>query len=84
LSYGNSLAYAFRQLYKTFQITGCQQEELAAWIKRNFHYLSGYITKEYTTKYLEITISTDNHRCKNPIMEVHKDNSTGIYFIIKA
>jgi hypothetical protein len=67
LSNGNRLAYAFKQLYEQNKITGCQKNELAAWIQKNFCYRFREKTKVYTPRYLEDIISTNKIPCKHPL-----------------
>jgi hypothetical protein len=82
-SNGNRLADAFKQLYKTNFITGCQKKELEAWIAGNFKYfnLNRRIEKEYKLKTLNEIISTDKDKCKNPFLNIRLDRTTGLYKI---
>jgi len=82
LDNGNRLADAFKQLYEVDIITGCQKRDLEEWICRNFEYLSNHKTKSYNTKYLNNIVSTNKFLCKNALISLKKDKSTGKYSIM--
>lgn len=79
----NRLADAFKQLINTDFITGCSKKELENWIFNNFQYKGkNNNPTNYKLRYLQDIISTNKDNCKNPILEVKKQNN--IYTITKA
>jgi hypothetical protein len=84
LDNGNRLADALKQLYKADYITGCQQNELEAWIQRNYCFRNRGEIKEYTLRYLNDIISTNKPPCKKPILKVAEDKTPGKNLIVKA
>ncbi len=51
--------------------------QLEQWIALNFQYLERGNAKDFTLKYLNKIISTDCSTCKNPIVKIYNDTSTG-------
>ena len=82
LDYGNRLADAFKQLYNTDFITGCQKKELENWISKNFTFRYKNKVKLFKFRYLNDIISSNNDSCKRPILNVKKTN--GVYIISKV
>lgn len=80
---GNRLADAFKQLYDADIITGCQKKELESWIAQNFKYIGkNSEAVNFKIRYLNDIISSNNDRCKKPILEVKRTSDN--YIIIKA
>lgn len=77
LSEGNKLADVFWQLYENKLVFNCNKMQLEKWIASNFQYLERGNVKDFTLKYLNKIISTDHQTCKNPILEIYNDTSTG-------
>lgn len=77
LSEGNKLADIFWQLYENKLVFNCNKMQLEQWIAANFQYLDRSDAKDFTLKYLNKIISTDHQMCKNPILSIKKDSSTG-------
>jgi len=71
---GNQLADAFKQLFDSNLIVGCNKAELEDWIQKNFRYRDRGITKSYTEKYLQDIISSNTKACQSPIFDVKKNN----------
>jgi hypothetical protein len=84
LDNGNRLADSFKQLIDADIITGCQKKELENWIFRNFKYRNNQRIKEFTPRYLNDIISTTNDLCRNPILNVTRDRTTGNVLIKRA
>lgn len=84
LKNGIHLADSFKQLIKSDVITGCELGELESWIYRNFKYIYRKEIKYFNHKYLKDIISSNQRLCKNPILKVLKDKSTGNISITKA
>ncbi len=83
LDSGIRLADAFKQLFDSNVIKGCQKKELEKWIKNNFHFRYRDNVKEFTIRYLSDVISTDSDRCKNPIFNVIREKVTGNCLLTK-
>jgi len=83
LDAGNRLADAFKQLYDSDIITGCQKRDLEYWISKNFTYLSKNKIKKYTVRYLNEIISTRKDMCQKPILNLYNDKEMGKYLISK-
>jgi hypothetical protein len=81
---GNILADVFKQLIKTYNITGCNQIELEGWISRNFSYTWRGSIKPFTKKYLNGIISTNKDLCRRPIVDIKLNRDTGKYLISKT
>ncbi|WP_027392488.1 hypothetical protein [Aquimarina latercula] len=77
LSEGNKLADIFWQLYENKLVFNCNKMQLEQWIVANFQYLDRSNAKDFTLKYLNKIISTDHQMCKNPILSIKSDSSTG-------
>ena len=84
LDNGNRLADSFKQLIDADIITGCQKKELENWIFRNFKYRNNQRIKDFTPRYLNDIISTTNDLCRNPILNVTRDRTTGNILIKRA
>jgi hypothetical protein len=84
LDSGNRLADAFKQLIKSDIITGCNQKELEGWVFRNFNYKFRKGIKPFSERYLNDIISSNKDLCKNPILNVKQDKTTGAFSIVKA
>ena len=84
LDNGNRLADAFKQLINSDIITGCQKKILENWICVNFQYVNQQKTKDFKPQYINDIISTNKDKCQNPILNVSKDKTTGLYYISKA
>jgi hypothetical protein len=68
---GNKLADAFKQLYDTRLIVGCQLIDLEKWIAPNFLYLrNDGEQREFSEGYLNSMISTKSRPCKSPILKI--------------
>lgn len=69
------LADAFKQLYKSTLITGCNKKELTTWITNVFTY-RGQNGKylPFKENYLSKIISSETKHCKSPILEIRKDS----------
>jgi hypothetical protein len=70
---GNQLADAFKQLFGSNLIVGCNKAELENWIQDNFQYRDKGIVKSYTEKYLQDMISSNTKACQSPIFDVRKN-----------
>lgn len=77
LSEGNKLADVFWQLYENKLVFNCNKMQLEQWVALNFQYLERVNAKIFTLKYLNKIISTNHQTCKNPIMVIYSDTSTG-------
>ncbi len=77
LSEGNKLADVFWQLYENKLVFNCNKMQLEQWIALNFQYLERGNAKGFTLKYLNKIISTDRPTCKNQIVKIYNDTSTG-------
>lgn len=84
LDHGNRLADAFKQFIKADIITGCNQRELEGWIYRNFKYKNRKEINSFTQRYLNDIISTNKDLCKNPILNVRMEKSSGVILINKV
>ena len=69
---GNQLADAFKQLYDSSLIVGCNKAELEEWILTNFIYRDKGIQKNYTQKYLQDMISSNTKSCQSPLFDVRR------------
>jgi hypothetical protein len=78
LDNGNRLADAFKQLYNTDFITGCQKQELENWISKNFSFKNGNKVKPFTLRYLQDIISSKDDKCRKPILTIKKVNGENI------
>src|SRR5699024_2146989 len=67
---GNGLANAFKQLYDAQLIYGCSKIEMESWLARNFCYFSKGKKKNYSLKYLNDIISSQNPGSKRPILKI--------------
>lgn len=74
LGNGNKLPDAFKKLIQENIITQCNKKELEAWISKNFRYFSNKQNQDYTLKYLNDIISTQNDKCKTPILKISSSN----------
>jgi len=77
LDTGNRLADAFKQLYDSDFILGCQKKDLQCWIKDNFKFTYHENVKAFKLKYLEDIISTDKEKCAREILTVKNDPPLG-------
>lgn len=84
MDHGNRLADAFKQLYNSDIITGCQKYELEEWIRKNFNFRHNNKANAFTPYYLRDIISTTKDKCQNPILNVKMNKETCEYIIIKA
>ncbi|HEY3388903.1 MAG TPA: hypothetical protein VGK38_04985, partial [Prolixibacteraceae bacterium] len=73
LDCGNRLADAFKQLINAGIITGCEKKELENWIFKNFRYRNNQKFKEFSTRYLNDIVSSNDDDCSNPILNVTRD-----------
>ncbi|WP_018615243.1 hypothetical protein [Segetibacter koreensis] len=69
---GNQLADAFKQLYLSKIIVGCNKTELESWIQKNFQYNDKGVQKQYTEKYLQDIVSSNTKPCQSPLLEVKR------------
>ncbi|MEJ7736319.1 MAG: hypothetical protein WKF97_02735 [Chitinophagaceae bacterium] len=69
---GNQLADAFKQLFDSNLIVGCNKAELEKWILQNFKYCDKGVSKNYTEKYLQDIISSNTKACRSPLFDVRK------------
>lgn len=76
---GNQLADAFKQLFDSNLIVGCNKAELEAWIMQHFRFRDGNNVKSYTEKYLQDMISSNTKACQSPLFDVRK---TGSEFVL--
>ena len=74
---GNRLADVFKKLKEADIITGVQKKELEDWIRQNFQYKHRGRVKEFSKKYLNDIISTNNNPCKHPVFSVKSE--AGVY-----
>lgn len=81
---GNRLADAFKQLFESDLITGCQKKELENWISKNFTYRYRNEIKFFKARYLSDIISTTKNKCQNPVLNVRLNKQLGKYIISKA
>jgi hypothetical protein len=84
LDNGNRLADSFKQLYDADIILGCQKNDLEIWIAKNFKYNYRGKLKDYTTKYLNSIISTNDYKCQKPILNVKFNKETNQVLFIKT
>jgi hypothetical protein len=81
---GNQLADAFKQLFDSNLIVGCNKAELEAWILQHFRYRDGNMVKSYTEKYLQDMISSNTKACQSPLFDVRKTGGEfGLYPLIR-
>ncbi|RKR84405.1 hypothetical protein BDD43_4640 [Mucilaginibacter gracilis] len=69
---GNQLADAFKQLFESNLIQGCNKAELNLWVLNHFFYKDKDKQRNYTEKYLNDIISSDTKVCQSPILDVKK------------
>lgn len=71
--FGNQLADAFKQLFDSRLIVGCQMADLERWIAPKFNYLSNQAeARELTEGYLNGLMSTKTRPCKSPILKIEQ------------
>jgi hypothetical protein len=70
---GNQLGDAFKQLFDSNLIVGCNKAELESWIQQNFRYQDKGTVKSYTGKYLQDIISSNTKACQSPLFDVRKN-----------
>jgi hypothetical protein len=70
---GNRLTDAFKKLYESEYITGCNKKDLSNWIKTNFLYTDKKSVKSFTDDYLKKGISRNFDPCKRPLLNI-KEN----------
>lgn len=71
---GNQLADAFKQLFDSNLLIGCNKAELEKWIQHNFQYRDKGVVKSYTEKYLQDMISSNTKACQSPLFDVRKND----------
>lgn len=69
---GNQLADAFKQLFDSNLIVGCNKAELEDWIRQHFTYRDKGAVKRYTEKYLQDMISSNTKACQSPLFDVKR------------
>lgn len=80
---GNRLADAFKKLFDTYLIVGCNKSGLESWILKHFRYSNNGQAKNYTEKYLNDIISSDIKNCQSPILEIEK-SANGQFTVVPA
>jgi len=80
---GSLLADAFKQLFDSGIINGCQKNVLEDWISKNFRYRFRNDIKVFTKRYVADIVSSNKDKCQRPLLNVRKDKSTGESLIIK-
>ena len=82
---GARFADFIKQLYNVNIIKGCSKIVLEKWVGKNFTFLYRGKVKEFTSKYLNYSISTTSEqiKCKRPLIEITTDMATGEHFIVK-
>lgn len=81
---GNRLADAFGQLKGGDFITGVTKKELEGWCMVNFRYMSRAEVKQFTGRYLNGIISSNQEKCMNPLINVRFDKTRGQNVIEKG
>lgn len=66
----NKLTDAFKQLYDSNLIAGCQKQDLVKWIADSFQCINKGIVKDLNIATTERSISGNDYNCKNPIIRV--------------
>lgn len=65
-------AHAFKQLFDSNLIVGCNKAELENCIQQNFQYRDRGVVKNYKEKYLQDIISSNTKTCHSPLFDVRR------------
>lgn len=77
---GIQLSDAFKQLFESNLVVGCNKVELIRWIIGHFTFLDKGSVRNYSEKYLQDVISSNTKSCQSPILDVRKRDGQFIIF----